>query len=234
MAEQVSARVERLKEKQALYLPKEEILERLTSVSALLFAGPAGVGKSTVLDTIAKQDARFGRTGSVGTRPIAERDKAGLYSQWPVDKIMDAITRNEVVQYAVHPTTHMIYATVEEMYQKPYNMLEALPAAIGHFRRLSFKDTPVFYMVTEPHAWQEWFTTRYSIKNDERKKRTDEAIKSLSWALEQPPGTINWVKNIPDQLEQTARHCIALALGGASPRNYSTEAQAMLAIARTL
>lgn len=201
----------------------------------LLFVGVAGVGKSTILDTIAKHDTRFGRTGSVGTRPPQARDKPGLYTQLDQEEMMTKIVDREVVQYAVHPTTDTIYATLPNMYRKPYNMLETLPVALNGLKQLPFMETRVLYMVTEPSAWQQWFKERYPDNTSERQKRLQEALSSLTWALSQDEDNITWVKNMPGKQKQAAEECIRLTTQPPknSP-NYRDDAQGMLAIASAM
>ena len=234
MTNTLPSRREQARETQATYQPNETVKAELRDKTALLFVGPAGVGKSTTLDRVADLDTHFARTGSIGTRPVSARDRPGLYEQYPEEEILEKIARHEVVQYAIHPTTSTIYATTPNMYEKPYSMLEMLPGGIDQFRSLGFGGLQVFYMVTEPRAWRQWFLERYPEASSERAKRLGEAITSLNWALTQPKDSFLWLNNPPGQQEDTARTIIRLTQNELIPTDHHELAKQMLDAANSL
>jgi guanylate kinase len=216
------------------YLPSDTTAAKLRAVEALLFVGPAGVGKSTTLSMVADLDDRFSRTGSIGTRPVAPRDDPKMFRHYPKDELLAKIADRSVVQYAVHPTTESIYATTADMYASPYNMLEMLPAGVEQFRHIGFGDLQIFYMVTQPDAWRQWFETRYPDHSEERQKRLDEAMISLQWSLDQPADSFVWLQNTSGQQEATARHIIHTTTTGEMTGDHRELAEAMLEIAKKL
>ncbi len=226
--------INQAREQQEIYTPNSETAAKLQEVSALLFVGPAGIGKSTTLDLVAKSDARFSRTGSIGSRPSEPRDDPKRFRHFPKDELLEKITGGTVVQYAVHPTTESIYATMADMYSAPYNMLEMLPGGVEQFRHLGFGGLQVFYMVTEPDAWRHWFETRYPDQTPERQKRLGEAIISLQWSLDQPEGSFAWLHNTAGKQHETAEHIIHTATTGDPVSDHRDLALAMLDIAKKL
>lgn len=215
------------------YYPSDLIARQLRSVTLLLFIGPAGVGKSTTLDLVADVDQRFGRTGSIGTRPPHTRDAPGMYQQYTPAALLQKIADRQVSSYTIHPTTGDIYGTIPSMFTNQFNMLECLPGAVTLFRRLPFAKLLLFYIVTEPSAWQTWFEARYPTEGAERIQRTQEAALSLEWALQQPAGSLRWIKNTPGAQEATAKQIIA-SVGNLPTTDYHQTAKNMVRVAYKL
>lgn len=215
------------------YYPDEAIAEQLRHVTLLLFVGPAGIGKSTILDLVGQHDDRFGRTGSIGTRPSDKRDSPGLYRQLAEQAMIEKIVARSLVQYAIHPSGHM-YATTIDMYHHAYNMLECQALAVEQFHRLPFGKLRVYYLVTEAAAWRAWFEARYPIRDKERAKRAHEAILSLEWGLNQPEGSLIWIENIPGTPGKAADQIIQSISLEEPFDNRRQLARQMLAIAREL
>ncbi len=219
---------------QSSYRPNDDITAQLATSTALLIVGPAAIGKSSILDTIAKLDSRFSRTGSISTRPQYARDQPGMHSHYSQKALLEKIAARTLVQYAIHPTTQYIYATTPDMYKSPFNMLETLPVAADYFHHLSFHKLFIFYIVTEPLVWKEWFEARYHDDDTEYRKRAREATTNLEWALEQPDSSLIWVRNSPDAQQETARQIIRAVDTDKPLPNHRPLAVGMLEIAKKL
>jgi hypothetical protein len=171
--------------------------------------GPAGIGKSSTLAIVEELSSDFGRTGSIVTRQPEARDDPRFIRYVNLAESLQCIQEHTFVNYVVHPTTSTIYSTALDMFSSRYNMLEALPESIAYFWNVGFKKVYVFYLATEPRAWQTWFDERYPNRSStERKKRLAEAKTSLNWALADHAYAITHIYNSPGGQHETAQKII--------------------------
>jgi guanylate kinase len=196
------------------YWPADNVRDQLHNKNFIMVVGPAAVGKSSLMNEVAKIDTDFARVKNTTTRPQRSYDEPGLYNYVPhtnegLGVLLDQIKKRELVQYAVYPTTGYIYGTFPGGYPAMYSMLDTQSQVVATLSRFPFKNTYVIGVVTDPTKWKEWLTKRDIKGSEEYVKRVGEAITSLEWLVAQPDNSINWVYNHPNDLQTSAHDFIA-------------------------
>lgn len=214
VSDQTKYRISEAYKNQNNYTPNEEILRSLNERAIVMVVAPAAMGKSTLISRVAEFDSDFKKISEFTTRERREGDDRDVWRYIPYDDehvntLLDAIDRREIVQYAVHPTTRHIYGTYVEDFQGRYGMLATLADAVEQMQKLPWRvPARVIGIATDPNSWQNWFEQRYPVRNDEKLKRLSETLTSLRWLLRQEQGTITWIFNRPDHIDETARDFI--------------------------
>jgi len=204
------------REHQNDYLPNAIIGQHLGDKTLCMVVGPAGVGKTTIMNRAVELDPDFGRAAVFCTREPRDDDDPGMFRNMEHDnatvrELLDRIKQKEVVQYAVHPTQGTIYGTEAMDYAAPYNMLATLSGVVEGMRRLPFLQTHTFGVITEPTDWQEWFDERFPVGHPDRTKRLSEARISLDWLLQDR--LVLWLRNDRGDIDSTAKRLIAMSRG---------------------
>ncbi len=178
------------------------------------------------MNATAKLHPDFARVSGFTSRKPRPNAEPELYQYITHDEagfapIFQEIKRGELVQYAIHPTTHALYATRLHDFSGTYSLLDTFAYVVEGLRQLPFKQTLTVGLVTDPKTWRKWLDERYSNNNSERTKRLEEAILSLTWLLRQPEGDILWLENISGELSHTAQQLIDLCLGKQLSSHYA-------------
>lgn len=208
-------------------------MDSLANKTLVMIVGPAAIGKSSLMNTVTNQDQEFGRVSGFTTRQPRSNDEPGMYRYITDQEASSLIANNDVVQYAVHPTTNAAYGSQVMDYPKTYNMLDTLSNVVDELRALPFKRTVVISLTANADAWQEWFLARYPRASDERTKRLQEAILSIEWSLGQTRDHA-WIVNAPEELESTANQLIATVRSGQIVSEPPKEALLLLQRAKSL
>ena len=215
--------IDALRAAETEYYPSEEVCDALSEVVMVPIIGPLAVGKSTCMGRIITIDPKsFGRVQSFTTRPMREGEPEHEYrwhdgSPEGLADILEAVEEGELVQYAIHPTTDVVYGSDLSDFSRPYNMLDTLPLAVAPLRRLPFRDMTEITLVMLPRQWQLGLGFRSSqVGGEEMKKRLEEGRRSLIWSLAQG-GDMKWVNNVYNQIGKTAQEVRGLALGEREP-----------------
>jgi len=217
---------------ESTYLPNKEISKQLREKILVMVVGPPAIGKSSVMSAAVKLHSDFARVSGFTSRKRRPNDEPKLYSYITHDEVglkpvIKKIERGELVQYAIHPTTHALYATRIEDYKSIYNLLDTLSSVVDSLRKLPFKSTITIGLVSDPETWQSWFLQRYPNKGPERHKRLQEAVLSLEWLLDQPDGSVLWLENKLGELNQTAQRLVNLCLGKSDPQPLNNKTKAL-------
>lgn len=208
-------------------------MERLQDKTLVMIVGPTTVGKSTLMKKATALNPNFSRVGGFTTRQQRPDDEAGLYRYVNEEHVKSLIATNDVIQYAVHPTTGTVYGSQIIDYPRQYNLLDTLSSVVLSLRELPFKQTVTVSVTTNPETWMEWLLKRYPQPSEERTKRLKEAILSIEWSLAQTSNH-HWLVNTAEKLDQTAGRLIEIAAANHSSSQAPAEAVKLLQQARSL
>lgn len=167
-------------------------MQHLGEVSLLLFVAPSCVGKSTLMNSLSAQDARFSRISGFTTRPPRPDDEPEMYRYLTHDEtglrsILDLENNGTLVQLAHHPVTGHYYGTQQSDYKTEFCSKDVFSGAVEVFRDLPARQSYTFGLVCDPTIWKERLIARYKTPdNPEIQKRLKEAIGSLNWIVNDP------------------------------------------------
>ena len=236
LSPQVQQRLDTAKVMQLAYRPNQDVTELIKQKHIVMFVGPAGCGKSYIMQQIDSSDNDSTRVVDITSRPARPDDTPGAMIYIPHDdenisKMLDHIERGELVQWSVHPTTGYFYATATNGYKSANNMLEVLSSMVTYMRTLPFRRTTVIGVAADPTHWATWFNARFPTGSEERHKRLQEAIMSLEWLTDATHGSlVQWIVNSPDR--DTASDALAIMRQTSYGGEGRTTALAMLDWAR--
>ncbi len=228
------ARLDRLHETQTAFQPLPEIRQELAGKVAVLVVGASCEGKNTLIDAVVQQDERFCTIGTVTSRPPRSSD-AGLpytyyeHSDEGLQPILDDIDAGGVVQYAINPYSHMLYASKIADYPGTYNIGDYFSSAVAPFRTLGFRNAPAVSIITPAHIWLGRFSARFPVGHPDRPARRDEAIESFSWSLAQTTNHY-WVINRSDDTKHSAHQLIQAVTRGLIPPVSEAQSIAMVSL----
>ena len=215
------------------YAPLPEISASLTKKVFVMIIGPTAIGKSSIMNEVARLDPDFRRVSGFTTRAPRENDEPGLY-RYLTDKEAEAlIQHHQAVQYIRHPTTGMIYGTEAFDYPGDYNLKDTLTEAVKGDRELPFARTVTVSITTDPATWQRWLEERFPEDSDERTKRLRESKQSIEWSLAQT-GQHQWLINTAERLSESAQELIRCIRDPALQTDTPSEATKLLAMANDL
>ncbi|HEU5121619.1 MAG TPA: hypothetical protein VFT59_02140 [Candidatus Saccharimonadales bacterium] len=194
------------------YRPSQTISHTLGRKNLIMFVAPVACGKTFIMNHIVELDKRFGRVPVFTTREPRADDDMGMFRTLPHDEehiasILQKVKAGTVVQYAVHPTSERVYGSEIQDYPAEYNMLATLSNVVEQMKQLPFQKVFIVGLVTRPEAWLSWFTKRYPKPNQEKQKRQQEALQSLTWLINNS-NIIIWAENIDNQPTKTAHTII--------------------------
>jgi hypothetical protein len=200
---------------QKSYSPNEGVAKELAGKTFVMFVGPAAIGKTFVMSALAKADSRFGLVPVFTTREPRADDDPDMFRTQPHDEahiatILEKISKRQIVQYAVHPTSQRFYGSETQDYAHEYNMLPTLSGVVDSMSKLPFKRVLIVGLVTDPATWEQWLKERYPEESQERRQRILEATKSLNWLLSSSKDII-WIHNSANNLSVTT-HAILDAI----------------------
>lgn len=203
LSQSVQQRLDTAKVMQLAYRPNAEVAGQIKQKDIVMFVGPAGCGKSYLMQQIDDLNADSTRVVDITSRPPRADDTPGsmiyiAHDDANINDMLGRIERGELVQWSVHPTTGYFYATTIDGYKSENNLLEVLSSMVTYMRTLPFHRATVIGVATDPSQWEAWFNSRFPIGSDERHKRLQEAIMSLEWLTDATHGSlVQWVINTP-------------------------------------
>jgi hypothetical protein len=177
--------MDQLRELEPGYYPNPEVCDELSNVNLAPMIGPAGTGKTTLLDYVVENYQDFG--SSVGFTTRLPRDYESLdaytfydHSQETLERILGEVQDHRLVQFAVHPYTDFIYGSEIDSYKSQYNLIDIMASAVEPMRSLPFKSMNEIAVVCGVDDWQARFAPRLS-DPDDAAKRIAEGVSSLEW-----------------------------------------------------
>ncbi len=180
-------------------------MESLRDKVLIMIVGPAAIGKSTLMDTVAATDGDFSYVRSFTTR-TKRPGETSHYDFVSLDQVRALHSAGKTVTYFEHPTTHNIYGTTAASFPTRYNVLDTLSGSVHLYRSLPFERTITISLTAPLNEWQQWFLGRYPEKSEEALKRLKEAKLSISWSL--TDNDIYWLENPAGDLEATTKQLI--------------------------
>lgn len=231
--EQIDQLVHELASTAATYQPSDNVAGDLSHKVIVPIVGPFAIGKSTILDTVQKQDEDFAVVHNFTTRSPRADDSTAVYTFLPhnpetLEQLVTERNSGNLVQYAVHPTTGYIYGTNANDYTKDYNIAAVLSGSVDSFRRLHFKSCHVITLIASGDDWLRMFAVRsMGMDQDEVLKRLSESRQSVAWSLAQ--SDVKWVINRFNDPEATAKRVIEIARKGKEGDDGRAVAEGLLA-----
>jgi hypothetical protein len=227
---------------QESYRPAASLASNLQDKIIVMLVGATCMGKNTVMQAAAELNAGFRVTGNRTSRTPRIDDDHSRYSYYEntdegLQPVLDQIAKGKVVQYAVNPHSHLLYATTIADYPGTYNLSDVFSTAVDNFRQLGFRAAVTISVATDPQVWLRRFEARFPLGSPDRQARRDEAVESLEWSLAQPEnGEHFWVKNIDGQPELAAQAVIDIvtSAGKGMATEARPQAEACLELARKI
>lgn len=184
-----------------------------------MLVGPSAIGKSTLMEEVARQNSSFAYVRSFTTRSPRPNEQ-GHYVFIDKKSARQLKQNGEAITYFEHPTTHDIYGTTNESYPAKFNLLDTLSGSVEMYRSLPFRETITVAITAPASDWQNWFMSRYPEPSAEAKKRLEEATTSINWALGDPK--VHWVINTKDTIKKSAEKITSIS-SQSSPANKPPE-----------
>lgn len=212
--------LEELRELKRGYAPNPEITHDLSKMVMVPLIGPAGTGKTTLIDYVAEHNSDFGFAYSFTTRERREDEPEFAYTfinhdQNGLSYIRDQARHGSLIQFEIHPTTDRVYGSDSSAYQSRYNLLDMLSTGVDSLKQLPFESMKLIGVACEPIDWWERFAPRLSDREDAR-KRINEGVISLRWLLDQG-SEVAWINTTNPDLPAEAAELVGLVRGDATP-----------------
>lgn len=190
-----------------------------------MLVGPAAIGKSTIMNEVARLDDRFSYVRAFTTRAKRPGEKSH-YSFISKQQASQLIHSGQAITHFEHPTTHDIYGTTAASYRTTYNLLDTLSIAVDTYQALPFARHVTISLTASPEEWRRWFLSRYPSPSEEATKRLKEAELSINWSLADP--YTHWVQNKDGKTHEVAHQLIQIATSNHEQTSTPTEPRAML------
>lgn len=185
--------------------------------------GPNGIGKSSINHMISQLDPKFSVPLGFTTRAPRPNEKLKQYRHVPDTaegwgQLLRKATAGELVQFAIHATSGMIYGTEPQDYKTAYAVLDMQFQLVEKTRQLGFRAIKDIAIVTTPAEYEKQLSQqRRQINNEsEMETRRQEGVLCLEWCLSHGDD-IAWVHNRYGQLQAAARQVIGIAEGEIQP-----------------
>ena len=202
-------RLRRLLAAQPSYKPTRAVLDRAQQTTVLCFVGASSMGKTTLMEVLARSTNDYGITKNFTSRAPRSEDTAERYTYFVhsdagLRPIFDRIKSHELLQYNIHPYSLHVYGSEIEGYPHHYNMGDIFCSSIEGFRHLGFKQLYVFSVISEANVWLRRFNKRFPPSHPQRTARLQEAVSSLTWSLDQTALDHTWIINREDACSEAA------------------------------
>ena len=179
-----------------------------------MLVAPSAMGKSTIMRRLVDIDERFGPVSGFTSRKPRYNDDPRLYRYVSQSEAERLTHSDDIVQYAVHPTTGAIYGSMTQDYPAEYNVLDTLYSVVAELREAPFADTYTFSLVAPANIWKTRFLQRYPERTDEADKRLRESADSLRWSMQDTQ--TRWLLN-NSTLDAVCKRLITLVDDPADP-----------------
>ena len=201
-------------------------MEILKDKTLVMIVGPSAIGKSTLMNEVVRQSDSFKRVSGFTTRAPRADDEPGLYRYISNEETKERIRENKLVQYAIHPSTGVIYGTEPSDYPGTYNLRDTLSSVVLELRTLPFRTSITISLTAPAEQWREQFLMRHPKQSQDALKRLTEAKLSIEWSLAQTNNHV-WLNNPRGELQYTAQRLIAIVSQGQTGDD-GTNARAIL------
>ncbi len=200
ISEETAARLRTLLADQLTYRPRADILTQIADKRVICFVGATGMGKTTIMHQLAREDSQFGEFSVFTSREPRPEDNRARYTYYQhtdesLAGLLNRIEKGEVLQYNINPFSLLVYGSEVDGYPYAHNLGDVFASSIDGFRQLGFGEVQVFSVVTDPDSWLQRFNARFPSGNPQREARRLEAISSLEWSLAQTNADHAWVIN---------------------------------------
>lgn len=227
---ELQARFDAAAARQDNYQPSESVRRIIKNKTLVMIVAPAAMGKSFVISHALAADPRFAQTVSFTTRDPRAGDEGNMRTvprdEQHIGTLMEMIEAGQVVNYAIFPTTGMLYGTDLMSYSGEINLMPALANSVRGLRQIGFGRTLTIGLVTDPETWRHWFNARFPEPTPEKTARLKEALLSIAWMLED--SDIRWLVNRENEPAAVVQDLVSLVKGA------ETDTSAAIAYAQEL
>ncbi|HEX2615535.1 MAG TPA: hypothetical protein VHL10_08570 [Nitrososphaera sp.] len=165
------------------YKPAPETINKISNLSLVMFIGPTGVGKTTLIkqsgfNYVPSDNTRLPRPGEI--------EGVDFYFRQDYDQVVEDIKLGRFLQIAIDGSGDL-KATRAAAYPDSGTIAMAIMwNVITQFRNLGFKKTISAFIV--PPDFEEWQRriAKQDLSKDQLQKRLAEAKKSFSFGLTDP------------------------------------------------
>lgn len=183
--------------KQTEYQPSAGVRKVIKDKTLVMIVAPAAMGKSYIISHTIAADPQFAQAISFTTRDPRSGDEGNMRTiprdEQHIATLLKLIEAGQVVNYAIFPTTGMLYGTDLMSYPGKINLMPALANSVETLRKTGFGQAITIGLVTHPDTWVAWFNARFPEPTAEKTARLKEAILSLSWLLQDHE--VRWLIN---------------------------------------
>ena len=213
-------RLQRALEREKTYQPNSRVQRELGSRSLVMIVAPAAMGKTFLMQSILRQDERFGMSATLSTREPRADDNPKLFrlvkhTDENLQTILGKIEHGDLVQYAIHPSEHTFYGSELEDHPYKHNMLATLSGGVEQLLHVGFANTTIIGLVAPPSDWSKWFNQRYPAADPKRLGRLHEAERSYKDLLARDD--VHWVINREGYVDEATHSTIAAVDGVYEP-----------------
>lgn len=162
------------------YSPALDVLDQIGAIDLVIFIGPSGVGKTTLMSK-----SGWPYVLSDVTRPQRPEEREGIdyFFRNDYDQIMAELAAGQFVQAAVSPDGELYTTRASSYPPDGPAAIAVVSQAVPIFRQLGFNRTLSVFIV--PPSFEEWMRRlgAHNMPAEQLAKRLVEARRSLQFAL---------------------------------------------------
>lgn len=213
---------------QSDYRPSQGVLKVIKHKTLVMIIAPAAMGKSHIISHAVATQPRFAQTISFTTRDPRAGDEGNMRTvprdENHISTLLDLIEAGQFVNYAIFPTTGMLYGTDLLSYPGEVNLMPTLANSVDTLRHTGFGRCISVGLIAPPDTWQMWFNARFPEPTQEKIARLKEALLSISWLLEDTE--TRWLINRDGETEAVVDELVTLAQANEAEPNEQAVAYA--------